>query len=58
MLNLFDIPDSKIWPLNLWFVIGVTIIVGIIFIKHKSNIKRLANNEESKFELINDKKDN
>ena len=58
MLNLFDIPESKIWPLNLWFLIGVTIIVAIIFIKHKSNIKRLANNEESKFDLINNKKDN
>ena len=30
-------------------------IVLIIFIKHKSNIKRLAHNEENKFELIKEK---
>ena len=56
LTNLFDIPTSKIWPLNLWYVIGVFIIVLIIFIKHKSNIKRLAHNEENKFELIKEKK--
>ena len=55
-LHLFDTPTSKIWPLNLWFVIGVFIIVLIIFIKHKSNIKRLAHKEENKFELIEEKK--
>lgn len=53
--NLFDMPTSRLWPINLWYVIGVLIIVSIIFIKHKANIKRLANNEESKFELIEEK---
>lgn len=54
--NLFSIPLEKKWPLNLWFIIGVTIIVLIIIIKHKSNIKRLKNNEENKFELIEENK--
>ena len=54
-LNLFDAPTSGFWPINLWYVIGVALIVAIIFIKHKSNIKRLAHNEESKFELIEEK---
>ena len=54
--NLFSIPLEKKWPLNLWFIIGVTIIVLIIIIKHKPNIKRLKNNEENKFELIEENK--
>lgn len=49
--NLFSIPEGKTWPLNIWFVVGVLLIVLLIFIKHKSNIHRLANNEENKFEL-------
>lgn len=50
-LNLFDIPTTNLWPLNLWFVICCIIIVAIIIIRHKSNIKRLANHTESKFIL-------
>ena len=55
--NLYSIPSTKVWPLNLWFVIGVFIIVLIIFIKHKANINRLVHNEENKFELINERKE-
>ena len=54
--NLFSIPSENKWPLNLWFIIGVALIVLIIIIKHKSNIKRLKNNEENKFELIEENK--
>lgn len=50
-VNLFDVPTTNLWPLNLWFVICCIIIVGIIIIRHKSNIKRLANHTESKFIL-------
>lgn len=51
LLNLFSTPTTERWPLNLWFVAGVLSIVILIFIKHKTNIKRLVNNSESKFEL-------
>ena len=54
--NLFSIPSENKWPLNLWFIIGVALIVLIIIIKNKSNIKRLKNNEENKFELIEENK--
>ncbi len=53
---LFSEPISNQWPLNLWFIIGVTIIVIIIIIKHKTNIERLKNNNENKFELIEENK--
>lgn len=56
MDSLTSIPSSKVWPLNLWYVIGILIIVIIIIIKHKTNINRLINNQENKFELIDDKK--
>ena len=56
LLNLFDSPTEGLWPLNLWYIIGVAIIVLIIFVKHKTNIKRLKNNEENKFELIEEKR--
>lgn len=51
LLNLFDLPQSNRWPLNLWFVIGVIIIGAIIIIKHKTNINRLVHNEEKQFDL-------
>lgn len=51
-LNLNSIPQTNKWPINLWFVIGVTIIVLIILIKHKSNINRLVHNEEKKFDML------
>lgn len=43
---LFSKPVSSPWPINLWFIIGVLIVVLLIFIKHKDNIKRLKNNTE------------
>lgn len=49
--NLLDIPTSKAWPLNLWFLCGVVIIVLIIIIKHKTNINRLVHNEEKAFDM-------
>lgn len=55
-LNLFSAPTEGLWPLNLWYIIGVAIIVIIIFVKHKANIRRLRNNEENKFELIDEKR--
>lgn len=51
LLNLTSIPTSNRWPLNLWFVIGVLILVALIFIRHKSNIERLKNNTETKYEF-------
>ena len=50
-LNLFSVPTSKTWPLNLWFAIGITIIVLLVIIRHKTNIKRLIKNEEQTFDL-------
>lgn len=47
--NLFTTPIDQKWPLNLWYVIGVMIIVTIIIIKHKTNINRLKNKTENKF---------
>lgn len=55
LLNLYETPTTKIWPLNLWFVIGVAIIVFIIIIKHKTNINRLVHNEEKQFDLTSNK---
>lgn len=52
LLNLNSIPSANIWPLNLWFVIGVAIIVFIIMIKHKTNINRLVHNEEKQFDML------
>lgn len=49
--NVFTTPETKIWPLNIWFVIFSTLIVLLIFIRHISNIKRLANHTESKYIL-------
>lgn len=54
-LNLFTTPTTKTWPLNLWFVIGVLIIVLIIIIKHKTNINRLVHNEEKQFDMMSSK---
>ena len=51
-LNLNSIPQTNKWPINLWFVIGVTIIVLIILIKHKANINRLVHKEEKKFDML------
>lgn len=53
--SLNSIPTTQTWPINLWYVIGILIIVVIIIIKHKTNINRLVNNVENKFELIEDK---
>ncbi len=50
-LHLFDIPDEKVWPLNLWYVLGVLVIFVIIIIKHKTNINRLVNHEEKTFDI-------
>lgn len=50
-LNVFYILTdigNPIWPFNFWFIIFGAIIVVIIFIKHKSNIKRLINGTELK----------
>ena len=51
-INLNSVPTSNTWPLNLWFVIGVAIIVLIIIIKHKTNIDRLVHNEEKQFDML------
>ena len=52
LLNLNSIPTNTKWPLNLWFVLGITIIVLLIIIKHKSNINRLVHNEEKQFDML------
>lgn len=52
LLNLYEPPTEGYWPLNLWFIIGIAIIVIIIFIKHKTNIKRISHNEEKQFDLL------
>ena len=51
LLNLTTIPQTTLWPLNLWYVIGVIIIVFIIIIRHKTNINRLIHNEEQTFDM-------
>lgn len=49
--DVFTTPETNLWPLNIWFVIFSTLIVLVIFIRHKSNIQRLKNHTESKYEL-------
>lgn len=51
LMDVFTTPETKIWPLNIWFVIFSTLIVLIIVVRHKANIERLKNHTESKFEL-------
>lgn len=48
---LFTRPNTFYWPINLWFLISIIIIVIIIFIKHKTNIQRIKNKEEQQFDL-------
>ena len=46
--NLFTYPETKLWPFNLWFIVGICLLAIFIFVRHKSNIKRLINNPENK----------
>lgn len=46
--SLFSVPKTKLWPFNLWFIVGIIILAFFIFVRHRSNIKRLINNSESK----------
>lgn len=55
LLNINTTPATNIWPLNIWFVIGVIIIVAIIIIRHKTNINRLVHNEEETFDMTSNK---
>ena len=48
MKSLFEVPESKFWPLNLWYVIFTVLIILIVAIRHKSNIVRLSKKEENK----------
>lgn len=48
---LFTQPETFYWPINLWFVIGIIILVSIILLKHKTNIDRLKKHEEKQFDL-------
>ncbi len=48
MSSLFTTPETKFWPLNLWYTVFTVLIIVIVLIRHKSNIVRISKKEENK----------
>jgi len=43
---MYVLGDTKFWPFNYWFMIITILICFLIFLRHFSNIKRLASGTE------------
>ena len=46
LVEVWEYPNSALWPLNYWAVIFTFLIGVLIFVRHASNIKRILNHTE------------